>query len=258
MPLESLVNPGPAPAQPDSLPQVVLSLARPADAQLAEVQRTFGPGAEVVVALEETPFRFQCRAHSSDIPVVFDTFVGLYHVPPVPLRERPVIVDLGANIGCTMVHYASMYPGARIVGVELDGDNARLARINTSGLGTQATLLHAAIWRHDGTVGYSGGEAWGYRVESGGERSVEALSMRSLMKKCGLSKIDFLKVDIEGAEAELFQGPLPWLASVRALAVEVHDNGPLIERLITLLKSRGFVAQRDTHHWSAVIAARPR
>jgi FkbM family methyltransferase len=251
-----------APAAPcvggDTVPDVTLSLARPLEPQLADLRRAFGPGAEVIAALEETPFRFRCRVHGSDIPVVFDTFAGLYHLPPVPPPERPVIVDLGANIGCTIVHYASLYPGARIVGVELDAENVRLARINTSAIADTATVLHAAIWPHDGNVGYSGGEAWGYRVESGGETTVAALSMPSLMKSCGLSTIDFLKVDIEGAERDLFQGTLPWLQHVRSLAIEVHDDEALIGQLISLLTARGFVAQRDTHHWSAVIAARVR
>jgi FkbM family methyltransferase len=222
------------------------------------LQRASAPGVEMLVRLEEHPFSFHCRVHSSDIPVIFDTFAGLYHLPPVPLPERPVIVDLGANIGCTMVHYAALYPGARIVGVELDAENVRLARINTAAISDGATLLHAAIWPQDGTVAYSGEAAWGYRVDRGGERNVDALSMRSLMKTCGISTIDFLKVDIEGAEGDLFQGKLSWLAAVRSLAIEVHDDEPLLQRLIALLTARGFVAQRDTHHWSAVIAARVR
>jgi FkbM family methyltransferase len=251
-----------APSEPleprDAVPEIALSLEQPLQPQLAAFQQALRPAAEVNVLVTGTPFRFRCRIHSSDIPVIADTFVGLYHVPPVALPERPVIVDLGANIGCTMVHYAALYPGARIVGVELDPENARLARLNTAAIAAQTTLLHAAIWPHDGTVGYGGDEAWGYRVEAGGERAVEALSMPSLTRRCGLSTIDFLKVDIEGAERDLFQGSLSWLKRVRALAIEVHDDEALIARLITLLTRHGFVAQRDTHHWSAVIAARIR
>jgi hypothetical protein len=119
-----------------------------------------------------------------------------------------------------------------------------------------ATLFHAAIWPQDGTVQYAGREEWGYRVEVTGDRSVEALSMASLVARAGLTMIDFLKVDIEGGERELFGGELSWLAAVQAVAIEVHDDEPIILRLMALLTHHGFQAARDPRHWSAVIAAR--
>jgi FkbM family methyltransferase len=238
------------------LPTVTVTLRQPMAPQLTALQCQYPVGTEVIVVPDTTPYRFRCRVHSSDIPVVFDTLVGLYHVPPVPLPEAPRIVDLGVNIGCTMVHYASLYPGARIVGVELDADNVRLATINTAAVPT-STLVHAAIWPTDGFVNYSGEEAWGYRVTGAGPRTVQAISMTTLMGAHGLTTIDFLKVDIEGGEKDLFSGALPWLTGVRVLAVEVHDNEPFLTELVTLLTRHGFVAQRDPHHWSAVIAGRP-
>jgi FkbM family methyltransferase len=155
-----------------------------------------------------------------------------------------------------MVHYASLYPGARIVGVELDAENARLASINTAAV-PNAAVINAAIWRHDGTVAYAGDHAWGYQVAADGGRAVTAISMPSLIARYGLTTIDFLKVDIEGGERQLLTGDLAWLSCVRALAVEVHNDEPLIETLIAALRARGFEAARDTHHSSAVIAARP-
>jgi FkbM family methyltransferase len=247
-----------SPAPETALTEVVLSLALPLQPQLAEVQARFPIGTEIVVVPEQTAYRFRCRVHGTDIPVVFDTLVGLYHVPPVPLPEDPVIVDLGSNIGCTIVHYASLYPKARIVGVELDAENVRLARANIEALPGPPMLVHAAIWPSDGVVHYGGGEAWGYRVESSGGQAVDALSMPSLMERAGLQTIDFLKVDIEGAERELFAGDLGWLSSVQVVSIEVHNNEPLIGQLIELLNRDGFQAARDTHHWSAVIGARPK
>jgi len=237
-------------------PEVELVLSEPLKPQLAELQRTFAIGTEVVAVLAGTPHRFQCRVHSSDIPVIFDTFVGLYHLPPVHLPPSPVIVDLGANIGCTMVHYASLYTGARIVGVELDAENVRLAKINTAAMSERITLLHAAIAPTDGLARYSGQEAWGYRVDDRGDRTAVALSMSSLLGRSGISTVDFLKVDIEGGERELFEGPLPWMSAVNSLAVEVHDDERFLERLIDLLTTHGLQAARDPHHWSAVIAGR--
>jgi hypothetical protein len=48
--------------------------------------------------------------------------------------------------------------------------------------------------------------------------------MRSLLGRSGFPRIDVLKVDIEGAELELFTGPTDWLASVDCVVVETHDR----------------------------------
>jgi hypothetical protein len=59
-------------------------------------------------------------------------------------------------------------------------------------------------------------------VEDGDQR-VRAVTMETLMKETGLSVIDFLKVDIEGAENEVFQ-TRAWIKSVRVIAIELHDR----------------------------------
>jgi hypothetical protein len=36
--------------------------------------------------------------------------------------------------------------------------------------------------------------------------------------------VDLLKIDIEGAEIELFKCGAPWLSMVRHIAIELHDS----------------------------------
>jgi hypothetical protein len=44
------------------------------------------------------------------------------------------------------------------------------------------------------------------------------------MSKHDLSWVDLLKVDIEGAEKEVFSSPDEWIGSVSAIAIELHDR----------------------------------
>lgn len=49
------------------------------------------------------------------------------------------------------------------------------------------------------------------------------MTLEMLMKKTGLMTIDLLKVDIDGAEIELFKGDCSWLRNVGVIAIELHD-----------------------------------
>ena len=60
-----------------------------------------------------------CRPGTSDPDVLWDTFGEKYHLPPVALPADCYIVDLGANVGYTMAHFAFLYPRATVLGVEL-------------------------------------------------------------------------------------------------------------------------------------------
>lgn len=67
-----------------------------------------------------------------------------------------------------------------------------------------------------------------YRVvEAGDEHPTmcTGLSMGTLISELGLKQIDLLKVDIEGAEVELFGSDSldEWIGFVRAVMVELHE-----------------------------------
>ena len=44
------------------------------------------------------------------------------------------------------------------------------------------------------------------------------------MEQYKLPMIDILKLDIEGAEKQVFSGSTEWLENVKVLIVELHDN----------------------------------
>ena len=54
--------------------------------------------------------------------------------------------------------------------------------------------------------------------------SVPCLSLADLISEYDLGWIDLLKVDIEGAEKEVFSSPSEWIGSVGAIAIELHDR----------------------------------
>ena len=205
------------------------------------------------------------RAGTDDFLTLYYVFHDQYHLPPENLPDRPVILDLGSNIGGTIVHYKYLYGGSRIIGVEMDEGNYELAKRNVSGLG-DVELLHNAVSVREGTVSYSGlDKVDAYRIlpatsEHSAEymKSVEAVTIPSIISRYGLSRIDFIKMDIEGEEANVFDpgGDLSWLGMVGSMNIEIHGDASLMKNVLAVLEKYGLRAWKDQYHWSSVMAVR--
>lgn len=146
----------------------------------------------------------------------------------LPFTPR-TIVDAGANIGVASVYYAHKYPGARIIAVEAEASNYALLSRNVAPY-SNIVAVHAALWNRNGEICLSEPDAstgtfgkWGFITHEGDGVHVRAIHMRALMADYSLDSIDLLKVDIEGAEKEVFEN-CDWIGNVRALVVELHDR----------------------------------
>ena len=97
--------------------------------------------------------------------------------------------------------------------------------------------IHAAIFTNEGFVELEdpADEAWAYRIKSTNSSSpndnssktnrVRATTIQHLLSESGRQQIDLIKLDIEGAEFDLFEsGDLGWLEHTRVLLIECHDN----------------------------------
>lgn len=236
-------------------------------ARLSGVRRHEGSGGRVV-RLRLRPLggrEVLLRPSTSDADTVWGTFAGAYHLPPPEIAEPRLIWDLGANIGLTMADMAVRYPSARIVGVELDRENAELARRNVSPWAARCEVVEAAVWREDGELRYhrlAGGTA-GHHVadvppgaEAEGIGSAPALSLATLLRRCGPDTlVDYAKMDVEGAERELLRHGGGWADRVRAITVEVHEPYSVAD-CESDLQALGFRTRVDPRHWACVTGIR--
>jgi FkbM family methyltransferase len=67
-----------------------------------------------------------------------------------------------------------------------------------------------------------------------------AITVAEVMTTYGLGHIDFLKMDIEGAEFAIFRDSAPWLDHVDNLAMEVHHRRGNPADIILRLQQEGF------------------
>ena len=205
-------------------------------------------------ALDGAPI--SVRLGTADATVVWDTFVGQYHLPPdtVPADAKR-IWDLGTNIGLTVAHYATLFPSASITGVELDPLTAARAEQNIRPWSDRCRVVTGAVWFEDGTVTFGGdfGGEHGTHV-GGGDREAPAFALDSLLADD--DAVDFVKMDIEGAESVVLKRNVQWAEKVRAMKIEVHNDYTRAD-CSDDLRNLGFDVQLDDRHWASVIATRP-
>jgi FkbM family methyltransferase len=138
----------------------------------------------------------------------------------------PIIVDAGANIGAAAVWFSLTYPKAKILAVEPDVSNYELLKRNAISF-PSVVPLNAAIAARSGTLYLNdpGVGAWGYRTaEQPTARSyaVEAMTLEQVIAKTGGTPF-ILKIDIEGAESDLFSRHSADLNRFPLVIIELHD-----------------------------------
>ncbi|MBL0742451.1 FkbM family methyltransferase [Chryseolinea lacunae] len=167
------------------------------------------------------------RKHTSDIKVFREVFLFHEYNFSMPVEPR-VIIDAGANIGLAAVYFRKRFPAASIYAIEPDGGNFQVLAQHVAPL-QNVVPIHSGLWHRDAflRVRNESADAWAFEVEECGEQDAgafKAVSVCGLMKRYGIEKIDFLKIDIEGSERELFMdGYDQWLPKTKVIIVELHD-----------------------------------
>ena len=170
------------------------------------------------------------RRLGSDITVVRQMLVRQEYRPVASLPGIDLIIDCGANIGAAAYYFLHRYPSAQLVAVEPDPENLALCERNLAPFGARAKVIHGAVWpecRPLRIVPESRAlGAWALRVEPAAGGNIEGLTIPEILDRSGVKPpIDILKMDIEGAEAEVFNDESrAWLAFTRHIAIELHGT----------------------------------
>ena len=194
------------------------------------------------------PFTFRLTAE--DKHVVFGNLIkGEVLAGPLPADAR-FIVDAGGYIGDSAALFLSRYPRATCLVLEPGQAHAWAAR-NLAAYGDRAILRQAALMGGAGSFRVAEAET-GSQVVPAAAGEVAVWTMAEVLRLSPSGRIDILKIDIEGAEVGLFQGPCDWLGAVECLTIELHGEVAYAE-IPPKLVAAGFALSR---HGSLTVARR--
>lgn len=167
------------------------------------------PKLRITLKLAGRPTPITVRPHDGDISILYEVFArASYEIAEDRLEPQSVrtIIDIGANIGLASLYFAARYPNAIIYSVEPNPDNAALLRINAS-RETRIVPVEACITGEPAKRVFitTAGRGSHHQMNSEGIGvGVRGMSVDELCREFGISHIDLLKIDAEGAEKEIF------------------------------------------------------
>lgn len=161
----------------------------------------------------------------SDLQVVREVFISEDYAAEPPVSPT-VIVDLGANIGVSVIYFKLRFPDASVVAVEPDPATYALLERNTASLSGVRTVNAAATPKTGATRLHVAPDRWASSMVAqqpgGSPISVPGLTLDDLLDRMGIDEVHVMKIDVEGAEAEILAASPDALARVRFLIGELH------------------------------------
>jgi FkbM family methyltransferase len=167
------------------------------------------------------------------------------------IKRGDCIVDVGAHVGLYAIAIARRAgKEGTVYAFEPDPDNfmglQRNVRLN--GVVSQVRSYQQAVGAFTGTTRFAAGRATESAVDESGPHTVEVVRLDDLFPE---SKVDVLKIDVEGYEAQVLEGASSLLADTkrrpRVLFVELHPfawgkNGTTGAHVIEAVTRHGYQA----------------
>lgn len=205
------------------------------------VDGALGAGYTVLASVAE---RRRCRVRKSDGVWLHEWDGGAYlcaspvrrpvneaeHLYPYFLfRYTPkpgdVVVDVGAGVGTEALVFSRLVgPAGRVVSIEAHPPSAALLERTVQHLRlSNVTVIGAAVAAHEGPVTISDGDAAIANRLTDSGITVRGATLPVLLAEVGVTEVDYMKVNIEGAERLLLEGLEGSSLVIREICVSCHD-----------------------------------
>lgn len=174
-----------------------------------------------------------CRAGTSDLDVFGQMFVQREYRCLDDLSSADLVIDCGANVGFSSAYFLTRYPDCSVICVEPDPDNFRALESNLLPYRGRVKTIRSAIWSGNSglvisTDRFGDGREWARTVRearAGEQPTITAVDIGTLIRESGHERVSILKIDVEGAEARIFEsGYAEWIDKVDNLVIELHGE----------------------------------
>ncbi len=146
----------------------------------------------------------------------------VYENGAVRIRPGDTVVDCGAHVG-VFTRYALSRGAGKVVAIEPEPTNIACLEANfapeiASG---KVVLIKAGVWDEKTnlalrvTPGHSGSHRFGDHAGDSHLDGIPVLPLDEIVEQHGLERVDFIKMDIEGAEARALRGATQTLRRFR-------------------------------------------
>ena len=193
--------------------ETILTLGRTAVLQTVPVDPRDLVRGEFVELRTRDGLRLRVRTGTSDFRTSRSVLVDRsYFYGAGPLPANAVVIDAGAHMGSFSMLAASMAPQGRVLSYEPEPSNFDLLNQNVALNGfTHVTTFNRAVAGTEGertlSLSLKPSTTGGHSLHRDGDRSitVTCTTLDAIVRDNALDRIDFLKLDCEGAEVEFIR-----------------------------------------------------
>lgn len=210
-----------------------------------DLARAVGRGAAPCPVLWETPLGLfwgtERDGRELDLLTLEQAGGDIYEQRAVSVHDSDVVIDVGAHLG-TFTRIALQHGARQVVAVEPHPVNAVcFDRTFASEIAAgRVRLVEAAAWHSPGLLKFELGNAsqTGHIAGSQNGRTVivRAVTLDEMVDELKLDRVDFIKMDIEGAERHALAGARRLLAAHKPrLAIciyHAHDDPEVVPRVV--------------------------
>lgn len=145
--------------------------------------------------------------------------------------NRPVVVDCGGHIGLSAVWFASRFPEAVVYSVEPDTANFQMLSENSRAY-PNIFPVQGGVWSRSCLLEISNPKSGSasFRLQEVPESAslehaavLQGYAIGDIVEREARNRLFLVKMDIEGAESEVFKRPAEWMNSAAVMIVELHD-----------------------------------
>ena len=188
-----------------------------------------------VIGYEKQPILFPSLAEPISTTSQYIKFANL--------RNDSVVIDLGAYSGLTSMLFKDYCKEGVVIAIDADELNLKCIESNFKLYKTISSgkieLLSGAIWKDNKGLNFSnegnmGSSAVSIIGERGGSmKFVNSFTLSDIVDKFSLNRVDFIKCDVEGAEAVIFEDDNFFKIFKPRIIVEPHFvNGILTTEIV--------------------------
>ncbi len=157
--------------------------------------------------------------------------------------KNPLIYDCGSNIGTSVLFFRNTYPNAKIKAFEAEPKIFSILKHNLESNNVHdVELFSKAVWINNDGIEITSEGADASSIFGEGEKTkAESIRLKELIEKEG--SVDFLKMDIEGAETAVLKDCENSLAHVNNIFVEYHsfiNKEQNLDGILKILSKNGF------------------
>jgi FkbM family methyltransferase len=140
-------------------------------------------------------------------------------------KSKKTILDCGANMGLSVLFFARNYPDHTILAFEPDENIFRILTENVKTYDLKnVKLFKQAVWNKNETLEFYTDFGMGGRINDSYQDQVPQKIDAVRLKDFITNDIDFLKVDIEGAEYTVITDCRDVLGKVNNIFLEYHSH----------------------------------